>query len=253
MLYRNRVYHPTLGRFVQRDPIGYEAGDLNLMRYVGNRIIIFYDYLGLVSPWFPIGEGRAPGYGAPLPSGSRGTCYPPLKQDSIDTLLTLCEELNSCKAKQSGCSRESCKWFVNKIADAMAYANYQTSGLSGWLAGHGYHPSGMDKCHLWTRFFQDQLEKSRKEYVSRNRSDDSKVCLSYPRSHIIELEHPNFKDHSINTITNRCTGNTLCVDDGFWGDLVPIYNPQDHKNPPLLSEQGKVEWNNIRNSNRIFK
>jgi RHS repeat-associated protein len=30
MLYRNRVYHPTLGRFVQRDPIGYQAGDLSI-------------------------------------------------------------------------------------------------------------------------------------------------------------------------------------------------------------------------------
>ena len=37
MLYRNRVYHPTLGRFLQRDPIGYRARDVNLVRYVGNQ------------------------------------------------------------------------------------------------------------------------------------------------------------------------------------------------------------------------
>jgi RHS repeat-associated protein len=47
MLYRNRVYHPILGRFVQRDPIGYEAGDVNLMRYVGNKEDRFVDTWGL--------------------------------------------------------------------------------------------------------------------------------------------------------------------------------------------------------------
>jgi len=46
MLYRNRVYHPTLGRFIQRDPIGYHAGDVNLMRYVGNSTAVFVDPQG---------------------------------------------------------------------------------------------------------------------------------------------------------------------------------------------------------------
>ena len=34
--FRNREYSPTLGRFVQRDPIGFAAGDPNLYRFVGN-------------------------------------------------------------------------------------------------------------------------------------------------------------------------------------------------------------------------
>jgi len=46
MLYRNRVYHPTLGRFVQRDPIGYAAEDENLYRYVGNRANTMIDAVG---------------------------------------------------------------------------------------------------------------------------------------------------------------------------------------------------------------
>jgi RHS repeat-associated protein len=58
MLYRNRVYHPTLGRFVQRDPIGYAAGDVNLVRYVKNQTLIFLDEFGL-SGGFPM----------PYPSG----------------------------------------------------------------------------------------------------------------------------------------------------------------------------------------
>jgi len=35
--YRRRMYHPTLGKFLWRDPLLYRAGDENLYRYVGNR------------------------------------------------------------------------------------------------------------------------------------------------------------------------------------------------------------------------
>jgi RHS repeat-associated protein len=33
---RNRDYSPTLGRFLEHDPLGFDAGDTNLYRYVGN-------------------------------------------------------------------------------------------------------------------------------------------------------------------------------------------------------------------------
>jgi len=76
MLYRNRVYHPTLGRFVQRDPIGYTAGDVNLYRYVGNVPNIMVDDLGnqaayakRIPKFLPMDYdpwGRQPPYG-PLP------------------------------------------------------------------------------------------------------------------------------------------------------------------------------------------
>jgi len=34
--YRARFYDPATGRFVSKDPLGYDAGDANLYRYVGN-------------------------------------------------------------------------------------------------------------------------------------------------------------------------------------------------------------------------
>ena len=34
--YRNRMYSPLLGRFLQNDPLGFDAGDNNLYRYCGN-------------------------------------------------------------------------------------------------------------------------------------------------------------------------------------------------------------------------
>jgi RHS repeat-associated protein len=34
--FRNRIYSPTLGRWLSNDPIGFSAGDVNTFRYVGN-------------------------------------------------------------------------------------------------------------------------------------------------------------------------------------------------------------------------
>jgi len=57
MLYRNRYYSTGLGRFINRDPIGYNAGDVNLYRYVGNMPGIWVDPLGL-QQIFQIGRDK---------------------------------------------------------------------------------------------------------------------------------------------------------------------------------------------------
>jgi RHS repeat-associated protein len=57
--YRNRYYHAQLGRFLNRDPIGYWDGDLNLYGYVGGSPMGFVDPFGYfrafgqewVMPW----------------------------------------------------------------------------------------------------------------------------------------------------------------------------------------------------------
>ncbi|MBY0588589.1 RHS repeat-associated core domain-containing protein [bacterium] len=45
--YRNRYYHAKLGRFISRDPIGYEGSQWNLYEYVGGRPTISVDPEGL--------------------------------------------------------------------------------------------------------------------------------------------------------------------------------------------------------------
>jgi RHS repeat-associated protein len=54
--YRARYYDPAVGRFVSEDPIGFEAGDANLYRYVGNEATGKTDPSGMVDkydqlPW----------------------------------------------------------------------------------------------------------------------------------------------------------------------------------------------------------
>ena len=45
--YRNRVYSVELGRFLQTDPIRFDAGDVNLYRYLANSPVRLFDPLGL--------------------------------------------------------------------------------------------------------------------------------------------------------------------------------------------------------------
>jgi len=49
--YRNRVYSAELGRFLQTDPIRFSAGDNNIYRYVGNRMLNAKDPKGLWLTW----------------------------------------------------------------------------------------------------------------------------------------------------------------------------------------------------------
>jgi RHS repeat-associated protein len=44
--YRNRTYSAAFGRFVEKDPIGFRAGDLNLYRYVFNNPALRIDPSG---------------------------------------------------------------------------------------------------------------------------------------------------------------------------------------------------------------
>jgi RHS repeat-associated protein len=45
--YRNRWYDPQLGRFLQVDPTGFDAGDMNLFRYCGDDPVDGSDPMGL--------------------------------------------------------------------------------------------------------------------------------------------------------------------------------------------------------------
>jgi RHS repeat-associated protein len=54
--YRHRMYHPGLGRFLQTDPTGFDAGDMNLFRYTGDDPVDRSDPTGLDSDIYLIRE-----------------------------------------------------------------------------------------------------------------------------------------------------------------------------------------------------
>ena len=47
--YRARAYDPETGRFIQEDPLHFNAGDLNIYRYVGNNVVNRSDPSGLTA------------------------------------------------------------------------------------------------------------------------------------------------------------------------------------------------------------
>jgi RHS repeat-associated protein len=60
--FRNRYYSPELQRFISRDPLGYEAGDINLYRFVGNNPYGGLDPYGLLrAQGLDYAPGRRPG------------------------------------------------------------------------------------------------------------------------------------------------------------------------------------------------
>jgi RHS repeat-associated protein len=71
-----RYYDSGIGRFISQDPLGFEAGDLNLYRYVGNNPISQIDPSGLVRDQWQIewGAGGSGGGGVyvPLPLPTAG-------------------------------------------------------------------------------------------------------------------------------------------------------------------------------------
>ena len=70
--YKARVYSPTLGRFLQTDPIG-TADDLNLYGYVGNNPVNRTDPTGLMRSPYAGSGGGSWSSGASGSSGSGGT------------------------------------------------------------------------------------------------------------------------------------------------------------------------------------
>ena len=56
--YRARWYDPAVGRFISQDIIGFQAGDPNLYRYVGNAPGDARDPTGLVDWWNPFSWGK---------------------------------------------------------------------------------------------------------------------------------------------------------------------------------------------------
>jgi RHS repeat-associated protein len=78
--FRNRVYSPTLGRWLTNDPIGFSAGDVNTFRYVGNGPGNGLDPSGMEG-FIP--QGGSPGILVPAPTNIvwvwdpvRGICIP---------------------------------------------------------------------------------------------------------------------------------------------------------------------------------
>lgn len=92
-----RDYDPKIGRYVQKDPIGLDGGDVNLYAYVHNSSVNKTDPFGLYDPNLP---DNLPSLRNP-PSKSRPLCEPKNKcRENADKFLSNCTK--SLWAAQAG-------------------------------------------------------------------------------------------------------------------------------------------------------
>ncbi|QMU30142.1 RHS repeat protein [Adhaeribacter radiodurans] len=96
--FRNRMYSPSLGKFLQLDPIRFDARDYNLYRYVGNNPLNNVDPFGLktLSPPPDVEEGDRCGFYQSVSSDTftkitMEDCCPPKGGRRIVTETWTCE------------------------------------------------------------------------------------------------------------------------------------------------------------------
>ncbi len=103
--YRHRWYHPALGRFLQTDPSGFEAGDMNLFRYCGDDPVDGSDPTGLIdtsasiwnhAKWFEGGSSLSFGQFDKLQQGPAYLAQPTGNyKDSVEHHVATKSELKS--------------------------------------------------------------------------------------------------------------------------------------------------------------
>jgi len=136
--YRNRVYSAELGRFIQTDPIRFDAGDVNLYRYVFNGPINLSDPLGLWGIGFynsNLSSGFNVGVGAPswvfTPDSAQDFGHG--AQATVDGLLPFSDPFAELGEMFPGLNTyDPCEYGFSKGAGEFAYA---TLGLAAGLQG----------------------------------------------------------------------------------------------------------------------
>lgn len=144
MYYRNRYYHGVLGRFINRDPAEYEAGDLSLYRYVGGTPTMFVDPRGLNGMEDQLAREQI----RRLLDEKEQQRRTEQLQKAREVLETLC----ACECLE--CRPERCKEEARQIAEAYVAMFYARKGLWGVLD----YNAGW-KCYQWQTHTYNALTK----------------------------------------------------------------------------------------------
>jgi hypothetical protein len=126
--YRARYYDPKVGRFVTKDPIGFDGGDYNLYAFVKNNSINKTDPMGLADnwPWY----GGWPWNGSPVP-GYGGQD----KKCSVPEWLAGALDLDKNACRKSCCYKHD-----------MCYKKYGCN-MSSWLGSSYIIPGPCQLCN----------------------------------------------------------------------------------------------------------
>ena len=139
-LYRNRLYSAQLGRFVTRDPIGYDGG-LNLYEYVRGNPTNSLDASGLLTVFNFLGRGKFSG-GVSLFDAKLGTI--PTKRSGATLLLKFAPD--TTKFGTAACPRCEEIGFIQVIRKFTLQYDHPLFGLGTypWLIPGGGTPPKVD-------------------------------------------------------------------------------------------------------------
>jgi uncharacterized protein RhaS with RHS repeats len=157
-------YSPNLGRWLTQDPIGYEGGDANLYRFVGNSPTNFTDPSGLL---------QQPGGGQPAtppskgPIGPMGGGYDPSRPQGLPSG----GPIPSAKLKNDEAFRKAAR--QNGVPDGVIDTILGTAYSTG-----SRNPSRAERhnlCEQWADRFADELKnRANKSHGSKSIQEASK-------------------------------------------------------------------------------
>lgn len=138
--YRARYYNPSIGRFLQPDPLGYKDG-INWYLYCGNNPIIHVDPYGLVAePGFwegmiPMwGSGKSAAYQFGKGHYVRGTVYGAMAVSDVFLVKSIVTGLAKGAVKVAGSHTQNAttKWLLNKgLRESGEHAHHALIADSG--------------------------------------------------------------------------------------------------------------------------
>ncbi len=204
------MYDPTVGRFLDEDPIGIDGGDPNFYRYCGNSPTNRTDPTGLEPPGAGGGAPAAVALAQPAPGESttpRVPCpdMPPAANRALVEIY----------------------WSENSFRLFQVF----------WAARSTYvFPFWSQRCHAWVGAMRDTLVKQfGKEYY-----DNEDYVITY-----VDWDLSNRTGHGALRILMKKTGHVYYLDIGTLGgifDKVPKEYGPEHGIFPLVPCQPVPFW-----------
>jgi RHS repeat-associated protein len=216
--FRMRDFSPTLGRWMQQDPLGYNGGDDNLYRYVGNMPTSAIDPSGL--------QIRDPDSREAFRQWQKEQARKRLEKAIKDTdaaVANLIERMKNLTPQE----KERVKREIQLLLDASRFKWPHVTGFFG-------------KCHQWveeydkrTRALQARLEKEMGKYFRvtqmfwDTRAPTWLIVVSAAAGgHPVELWTELDPGHAAIQITFP-DGTIIYLDDGNLGDIDHVFLPDE--------------------------
>jgi RHS repeat-associated protein len=204
MLYRNRYYHVELGRFVNRDPIGYDAGDENLYRYITNCPLSRMDVHGLQDTMFTRSCDRYYGSSDWVNKAREEVA----KQDKI--IQEIRDKLEACLQKKGICGEKA-----NDIREKL------NNLINKATTTKGYPVIRQDDCWKWADKVTNGLTITPDVFIFRAVSWDYMFYTRFLKNKSKEW----ILDHAAIEVT-ICNNDIYYFDDGWWGGSKHVFKPE---------------------------